>query len=68
MQEKPADGLSSFFLPQGYGLLCVGYSLSDLELETQDEDAVRIVGFIINDVVAEVAAGPHRSPYSIGEM
>lgn len=25
---------------QGYGLLCVGYPLSDLEVETQDEDEV----------------------------
>lgn len=28
------------FFGQGYGLLCVGYPLSDLEVETQDEDEV----------------------------
>lgn len=26
---------------QGYALLCVGYPLSDLEVETQDEDEVK---------------------------
>jgi hypothetical protein len=31
---------------QGYGLLCVGYALSDLEVETQDEDEVIFLGSV----------------------
>lgn len=28
---------------QGYALLCVGFPLSDLDVETQDEDEVRLL-------------------------
>jgi ferredoxin len=33
-------GLSPQLQSQGYALLCVSYALSDLEVETQDEDEV----------------------------
>jgi ferredoxin len=38
--QPEAMGLSPKLRDQGYALLCVSYPLSDLEVETQDEDEV----------------------------
>jgi ferredoxin len=38
--QPEAMGLSPKLKAQGYALLCVSYPLSDLEVETQDEDEV----------------------------
>lgn len=38
--QPEAMGLSPQLRSQGYALLCVSYPLSDLEVETQDEDEV----------------------------
>ncbi len=38
--QPEAMGLSPKLQEQGYALLCVSYALSDLEVETQDEDEV----------------------------
>ncbi|MCS6782246.1 MAG: 2Fe-2S iron-sulfur cluster-binding protein [Gloeomargarita sp. SKYBB_i_bin120] len=38
LAQPEALGLSAAVRAQGYGLLCVGYARSDLELATQDED------------------------------
>ncbi|KAG6545047.1 hypothetical protein Mapa_013741 [Marchantia paleacea] len=40
LYQPEALGISAELKEQGYGLLCVGYALSDLEVETQDEDEV----------------------------
>ncbi|CAM6083400.1 unnamed protein product [Calypogeia fissa] len=40
LYQPEALGISAELKAQGYGLLCVGYALSDLEVETQDEDEV----------------------------
>jgi ferredoxin len=40
LQQPEAMGLSPQLQRQGYALLCVSYALSDLEVETQDEDEV----------------------------
>jgi ferredoxin len=38
--QPEAMGLSPKLKEQGYALLCVSYPVSDLEVETQDEDEV----------------------------
>lgn len=38
--QPEAMGLSPALKEKGYALLCVSYPLSDLEVETQDEDEV----------------------------
>ncbi|WP_448597711.1 2Fe-2S iron-sulfur cluster-binding protein, partial [Thermoleptolyngbya sp.] len=38
--QPEAMGLSPELRAQGYALLCVSYPLTDLEVETQDEDEV----------------------------
>lgn len=38
--QPQALGISPGLKAQGYALLCVGYPLSDIEVETQDEDEV----------------------------
>ena len=38
--QPEAMGLSPQLRAKGYALLCVSYALSDLEVETQDEDEV----------------------------
>ncbi len=38
--QPQAIGLSKQLQEEGYALICSGYALSDLELETQDEDEV----------------------------
>jgi len=40
LYQPQALGISAELKEKGYGLLCVGYPLSDLEVETQDEDEV----------------------------
>eukprot|EP00249_Psilotum_nudum_P009767 c22141_g1_i1 orf=460-993(-) len=40
LHQPEALGISPELKAKGYGLLCVGYPLSDLEVETQDEDEV----------------------------
>jgi ferredoxin len=40
LHQPEAMGLSPQLQSQGYALLCVSYALSDLEVETQDEDEV----------------------------
>ncbi|KAL2645238.1 hypothetical protein R1flu_012825 [Riccia fluitans] len=40
LYQPEALGISAELKEQGYALLCVGYALSDLEVETQDEDEV----------------------------
>ncbi|CAM6098279.1 unnamed protein product [Calypogeia fissa] len=45
LSQSEALGISSVLKEKGYGLLCVGYALSDLELETQDEDEVYMIQF-----------------------
>eukprot|EP00250_Pteridium_aquilinum_P010663 c19547_g1_i1 orf=80-637(+) len=40
LYQPRALGISPELKAQGYALLCVGYPLSDLEVETQDEDEV----------------------------
>ncbi|XP_002984200.2 uncharacterized protein LOC9644026 [Selaginella moellendorffii] len=40
INQPEALGISAELKAQGYGLLCVGYPLSDVEVETQDEDEV----------------------------
>ncbi|GBG58960.1 hypothetical protein CBR_g24310 [Chara braunii] len=40
LYQPEALGISAELKEQGYALLCVGYPLSDLEVETQDEDEV----------------------------
>jgi ferredoxin len=40
VHQPEAMGLSPQLRSQGYALLCVSYPLSDLEVETQDEDEV----------------------------
>jgi ferredoxin len=40
VEQKEAMGLSPELRAKGYALLCVSYALSDLEVETQDEDEV----------------------------
>jgi ferredoxin len=40
LHQPEAMGLSPQLQRQGYALLCVSYALSDLEVETQDEDEV----------------------------
>jgi ferredoxin len=40
LAQPEAMGLSPDLRAQGYALLCVSYPLSDLEVETQDEDEV----------------------------
>ncbi len=40
VDQPEAVGLSPHLREQGYALLCVSYPLSDLEVETQDEDEV----------------------------
>jgi ferredoxin len=40
LYQPEALGLSPDLQKQGYALLCVSYALSDLEVETQDEDEV----------------------------
>jgi ferredoxin len=40
LYQPEAMGLSPQLQQQGYALLCVSYPLSDLEVETQDEDEV----------------------------
>ena len=40
LAQPEAMGLSPKLKERGYALLCVSYPLSDLEVETQDEDEV----------------------------
>eukprot|EP00897_Mesotaenium_endlicherianum_P006784 jgi/Mesen1/6133/ME000313S05256 len=40
LSQPRALGISPELKEQGYALLCVGFPLSDLEVETQDEDEV----------------------------
>ncbi|KAG9140029.1 hypothetical protein Leryth_010545 [Lithospermum erythrorhizon] len=40
IRQPEALGISAELKSKGYALLCVGYPLSDLEVETQDEDEV----------------------------
>ncbi|MGG6293074.1 2Fe-2S iron-sulfur cluster-binding protein [Leptolyngbya sp. AN02str] len=40
LYQPEAMGLSPELRAKGYALLCVSYPLSDLEVETQDEDEV----------------------------
>jgi ferredoxin len=40
IHQPEAMGLSPELRSQGYALLCVSYPMSDLEVETQDEDEV----------------------------
>ena len=40
VDQPEAMGLSPKLKEQGYALLCVSYPVSDLEVETQDEDEV----------------------------
>lgn len=40
LYQPEAMGLSPELRSRGYALLCVSYPLSDLEVETQDEDEV----------------------------
>lgn len=40
IDQPEAMGLSPELRSKGYALLCVSYALSDLEVETQDEDEV----------------------------
>lgn len=40
LYQPQALGISAELRDKGYGLLCVGYALSDIEVETQDEDEV----------------------------
>ncbi|KAG0612308.1 hypothetical protein M758_6G017400 [Ceratodon purpureus] len=40
LYQPQALGISAELREKGYGLLCVGYPLSDIEVETQDEDEV----------------------------
>lgn len=40
IHQPEAMGLSPELRSKGYALLCVSYPLSDLEVETQDEDEV----------------------------
>uniref|UniRef100_A0A7I4BE04 2Fe-2S ferredoxin-type domain-containing protein n=1 Tax=Physcomitrium patens TaxID=3218 RepID=A0A7I4BE04_PHYPA len=41
LYQPQALGISAELREKGYGLLCVGYPLSDIEVETQDEDEDR---------------------------
>ena len=49
-------GLSAELKQRGYGLMCVGYAQTDLELETVDEDEVYDLQF--GRVFAEQATNP----------
>ncbi|KAJ7530135.1 hypothetical protein O6H91_15G080600 [Diphasiastrum complanatum] len=40
LYQPEALGISAELKEKGYGLLCVGFALSDIEVETQDEDEV----------------------------
>jgi ferredoxin len=40
LYQPEALGISAELKAKGYGLLCVGFPLSDIEVETQDEDEV----------------------------
>ncbi|XVE57465.1 hypothetical protein DITRI_Ditri04bG0092700 [Diplodiscus trichospermus] len=40
IRQPEALGISAELKEKGYALLCVGFPLSDLEVETQDEDEV----------------------------
>jgi len=40
IDQSEVIGLSTRLQQEGYALICAGYALSDLELETQDEDEV----------------------------
>ena len=49
-------GISAELKERGYGLMCVGYAETDLELETVDEDEVYDLQF--GRVFAEQATNP----------
>ncbi|NUN64232.1 2Fe-2S iron-sulfur cluster binding domain-containing protein [Pseudanabaena biceps] len=40
IDQSEVIGLSKSLQQEGYALICSGYALSDLDLETQDEDEV----------------------------
>lgn len=40
IDQREGIGLSRYLQQQGYGLICIGYARSDLQLETQEEDEV----------------------------
>ncbi|KAK4765530.1 hypothetical protein SAY86_026620 [Trapa natans] len=42
INQPEALGISAELKSKGYALLCVGFPVSDLEVETQDEDEVRV--------------------------
>ncbi|XVF52378.1 hypothetical protein PTKIN_Ptkin05aG0013700 [Pterospermum kingtungense] len=58
IRQPEALGISAELKAKGYALLCVGFPLSDLEVETQDEDEVYWLQF-----GRYFARGPVVSPH-----
>ncbi len=45
IEQHEAIGLSTALQEEGYALICSGYAISDLDIETQDEDEVYQIQF-----------------------